>query len=284
MTQPTRTAPVVRQAVVLSPMQVPKASDVLASELRERILRGEFPEGSALPPERELVTQTAMSRTTVREALRILEVQGLVRIKTGRAGGAFVTRPGQESVASSVNLLIRGGHLRMSALLETREGIEPVCARLAAVHRDDEDLERLEQANDAISVDTGSLADFLQANVDWHIAVAVASHNELLTGFMLALSRAIYAATDNQRFIDADVRRTAVKAHKTITQAIRDRDPEAAVRRMNRHVHGYAEAVKAVEDRVEIEVPDSPPAPRQARRRAPARSTAARTTRGSGGA
>ena len=79
-------------------MEVPKASDVLANGLRERILSGEFPEGTPLPPERELVTQTRMSRTTVREALRILEVQGLVRIKAGRAGGAFVQRAVLKSV------------------------------------------------------------------------------------------------------------------------------------------------------------------------------------------
>ena len=75
-----------RHAVRLTPLQVPKAPDVLAAELRERILRGDFPEDTALPPERELVQQTGMSRATVREALRILEVQGLVRVKTGRTG------------------------------------------------------------------------------------------------------------------------------------------------------------------------------------------------------
>src|SRR5215203_4684549 len=127
----------VRHAVQLSPMQVPKASDVLADDLRERILRREFPEGTALPPERELVIQTRMSRTTVREALRILEVQGLVHIKTGRSGGAFVQKPGKESVASSVNLLIRGRQIRMADLLETRETIEPSCAKLAAKYRTD---------------------------------------------------------------------------------------------------------------------------------------------------
>ena len=82
------------QPVRLAPMKVPKASDVLANELRERILSGEFPEGTSLPPERDMVVQTQMSRTTVREALRILEVQGLIRIRTGRSGGAFVQRPG----------------------------------------------------------------------------------------------------------------------------------------------------------------------------------------------
>ena len=96
-----------RRAVRLTPLRVPKASDVLADDLRERILRGDFPVDTALPPERELVNQTRMSRATIREALRILEVQGLVRVKTGRAGGAYVSRPGQDSVADSVDLLIR---------------------------------------------------------------------------------------------------------------------------------------------------------------------------------
>src|SRR5258708_23703235 len=70
-----------RRAVRLTPLQVPKASDVLADDLRERILRGDFPEGTALPPERELVNQTRMSRATVRGA--------------AHPGGAG-TRPGQD--------------------------------------------------------------------------------------------------------------------------------------------------------------------------------------------
>ncbi|WP_196781006.1 FadR/GntR family transcriptional regulator [Nocardioides sambongensis] len=244
----------IRHPVQLTPMQVPKASDVLADDLRERILRGEFPEGTALPPERELVAQTRMSRTTVREALRILEVQGLVQIRTGRAGGAFVQRPGEESIASTVSLIIRGRQVRLAALLETREAIEPACAQLAAKYRTDIDLAVLDRANAAIEAE-GSLADFLQANVDWHVGVAMASHNELLIGFMGALSRAIYASTDNQGFIDAVVRETTARAHRNITDAIRKRDGAAAVRRMTRHVHEYASAVLEVEERTEIEVP-----------------------------
>ena len=243
-----------RAPVRLSPMQVPKASDVLADDLRERILRGEFPEGTALPPERELVTQTGMSRTTVREALRILEVQGLVRIKTGRAGGAFVQQPGEESIASSVNLLIRGRQIRMAALLETREAIEPSCAQLAAraPHR-----RRPRRARGGptrrIAAD-GSLASSCRPTSTGTSRWPSASHNELLTGFMLALSRAIYTATDNQGFVDAEVRKTTVQAHRSITEAIKKRDAAAAVRRMQRHVHAYAEAVLEVEDRTAIDV------------------------------
>lgn len=245
---------VARHPVRLQPMQVPKASDVLANDLRERILRGEFPSGTALPPERELVTQTQMSRTTVREALRILEVQGLVVIKTGRSGGAFVQQPGGDAVASSVSLLIRGQQLRLTALLETREAIEPACAGLAAKYRTDDDLSALDAANALLSDLEIPLEQFLQANVNWHLAVATASHNELLMGFMTALSNAIYSSTQNTAFVDDEVRKTTYRAHKTITDAIRAGDPAVATRRMTKHVHGYAEAVVQVEERTEIEL------------------------------
>lgn len=245
-----------RSTMQLGPIEVPKASDVLVNELRERILRGELPEGTALPPERELVVQTKMSRTTVREALRILEVQGLVRIRAGRAGGAFVQRPGRESVASSVTLLIRGRHIRLAAVLETREAIEPICAQLAATHRTDEDIAALKAANVPIADPGSSLADFLQANVDWHIAVATATGNELIAAFMIALSRAIYSSTENENFIDAEVRRITAQAHRSITTAIEKRDAPAAVRRMTRHVHSYAAAVAKVDRRTEISVPE----------------------------
>jgi GntR family transcriptional repressor for pyruvate dehydrogenase complex len=245
-----------RTAVRLGPMEVPKASDVLARELRERILSGEFAEGVPLPPERELVTQTQMGRSTVREALRILEVQGLVRIKTGRVGGAYVQRPDKNSVADSVSLVIRGQRVRLADLLETREAIEPFCARLAARNRTEADLARLDAASTVIADPDAPLARFLQANVDWHVAVAAASHNEILTGLMTALSRSIYAATENEDFVDAEARRTTARAHQAITDAIRAQDPDAAVRRMNRHVRTYAEAILKVEQRTQITVPD----------------------------
>ncbi len=242
-------------SIRLSPMQVPKASDVLATELRERILSGEYPEGTPLPPERELVVQTHMSRTTVREALRILEVQGLIRIKAGRSGGAFVQHPGEDSVADSLELMIRGRQIRLTSVHETREAIEPSCARLAARNRLPADLRRLESANEAIA-GSENLDGFLEANVDWHVAVATASHNEILTGIMIALSRAIYTATRTEGFVNEEVRAITVRAHRSITRAIKDKDADAAVRRMMRHVHAYAQAALEVDERTAITVSD----------------------------
>jgi GntR family transcriptional regulator, transcriptional repressor for pyruvate dehydrogenase complex len=246
-----------RSDIRLTPVDVPKAPDVLAGELRERILSGELAEGAALPAERELVRQTQMSRATVREALRILEVQNLVHVKAGRAGGAFVQRPTTKSMARSVSLLIRGQRIKLVDLMETREALEPHCAELAARNRSHEDLAVLDRANDAIADPEADFEQFLQANLDWHVAVAVASHNELLIGFMSALSQAIYAGTADEAFIDAEVRAVTSTAHRMITSAIRDRDPATAGRRMRKHVHAYADALAGSDEREAVVVGDA---------------------------
>jgi GntR family transcriptional repressor for pyruvate dehydrogenase complex len=247
----------VRSGLKLSPVDVPKASDVLAGELRERILNGELVEGAPLPAERELVKQTQMSRATVREALRILEVQNLVRVKAGRAGGAFVQRPTTKSMANSVSMLIRGRHIKMIDLMETREALEPFCAALAARNRTSQDLAVLDRANDEIAEPDADLERFLRSNLDWHVGVAVASHNELLIGFMIALSEAIYAGTEDEGFVDADVRAVTTNAHRMITSAIREHDTDTAARRMRKHVHGYADALAESNEREAIVVGDA---------------------------
>lgn len=237
-------------------VKVPKASDVLAAEVRERILSGEFTEGMALPPERQLVDQTGLSRATVREALRILEVERLVRIRPGRGGGAFVHRPGHESVTNTVRLVIRGQQIRLEALHETREAIEPTCAALAAKRRTSADLAELDAAHAELIAADDDVPRFLRANVRWHTAVAKAGDNELLIGFMTALSRSIYAATDIDRFMDAEIREVTTRAHARITEAIRVQDGPAAMRRMTRHVCGFARAAAEADQRQRVDLPE----------------------------
>ncbi|MFF5302929.1 FadR/GntR family transcriptional regulator [Streptomyces sp. NPDC013161] len=237
-------------------LTVPKASDVLAAEVRERILSGEFTEGTALPPERQLVEQTGLSRATVREALRILEVERLLEIRPGRGGGAFVHRPGRESLANTVRLVIRGQRIRLEDLHETREAIEPACAALAARRRTDADLAELDDAHTDLVSAGEDIQRFLRANIRWHNAVARAGENELLIGFMSALSQSIHAATNIEQFMDADIRKLTARAHARITEAIRDRDSEAATRRMTRHVCGFARAAAEVDHRDGVELTD----------------------------
>ena len=254
MVQPLRTPG--RPDPRFEPLTVPKASDVLATEVRERIFSGELAEGTALPPERQLVEQTGLSRATVREALRILEVENLVQIKPGRGGGAFVHRPDRDALANTVQLVIRGQQIRLESLHQTREAIEPTCAALAARHRTDADLADLDAAH-ADLVGAGSdIPRFLRANIRWHNAVARAGDNELLIGFMSALSQSIYAATHLEQLMDAQTRELTARAHARITEAIRDGDDAAAMRRMTRHVCGFAQAAAQVDERGRVELVD----------------------------
>jgi DNA-binding FadR family transcriptional regulator len=242
-------------ALAIDRLSVPKAADVLAEHLRERILGGDFQEGFQLPTERQLAESSGLSRTSVREALRILEIEGLIVTRPGRGGGSAVRRPSPDSIQRSVELFIRGHRILFRSLLETREAIEPVVAQLAARNHTAEDLANMREKQNVLEASFGDRNAYLAANVQWHLAVAQASHNELLTAFMTAISQAIRAGTDIETFNSDAVRTATIRAHARIMQAIANRDSEAAARRMARHVGAYSEQVEAAaSDKVELEV------------------------------
>jgi GntR family transcriptional repressor for pyruvate dehydrogenase complex len=217
----------------LAPIVVRKATDLIADQVRQRIFAGEYRVGELLPSEAELVEQTASSSASVRGALRILETQGLIRVKQGRAGGATVQMPGQLELESTMNQLIRGQNISLAELLGMQEAIEPSCARLAAIHRSDADLARIEDALAAITHHAGDVPSLLKAHSSWHVAVAQASANELLSGLMIALVNWIHVATQTGK---VSVTRVASTAYEHITRAVREQNPEAAFAAMKAHI------------------------------------------------
>ena len=230
----------------LTPVSVPKAADVLADILREKILQGDLDEGTDLPNERDLGAQSGLSRASVREALRLLEGEGLITTRLGRNGGSAVVRPSSASIERSVDIFIRGQRIRFEAVLEARAAIEPPSARFAAMHRSDADLQeirkshaKLEQASAA-----GDVGAYMRANLDWHVQVVRASHNELLIAFTSAMSQSVYAATDLEGFNSVEVRQAVIRVHQRVIEAIEARDGDAAARRMGRHVAAYISDVQ----------------------------------------
>ncbi|MBL8338301.1 MAG: FadR family transcriptional regulator [Rhodoferax sp.] len=227
-------------------IQVPKAADMLAGVLREKILEGHYEEGTDLPNERDLGLRSGLSRASVREALRILEGEGLIVTRSGRNGGSAVMRPSLATIERSVAIFIRGQKIRLEAVLETRSAIEPSCARFAAMHRTDEDMVQIEARHRALMAasESGDLAAYLRANLDWHVQVVRASHNELLIAFISAVSQSVYVSTDIEGFNSVDVRQAVIRAHQQVNEAIRARDGDAAARRMARHVGAYVGDVR----------------------------------------
>jgi GntR family transcriptional regulator, transcriptional repressor for pyruvate dehydrogenase complex len=226
---------------------VPKASDVLAAKLRELILSSELAEGTPLPTERELVAQSGLSRTSVREALRVLETEGLVLTKAGRNGGSQVRRPGRESISRSFELFVRSHGVRFEALLEAREAIEPAAARLAAIHRTDDDLAemtRIHQAFEAISADAEA---HVRLNLEWHRAVVKASRNELMIAFFNAIADSVNSVAESHSLFSPEVHREVARVHSRVLAAIAARDPDAAFRRMQGHLGTYSARVKQLD-------------------------------------
>ena len=229
----------------LSPIVVPKTSDVLASELRRQILNGVLAPGMPLPAERELVSQTGLSRGSVREALRILEAEHLVMTRPGRNGGSVARRPGDDALAKYVSLFVQGRGIALMSLLQTRDTIEPTLAALAATNRTDAQLQLLVEATEAVEAAMADVPLFLSENVKWHCAIAAASHNELLRAFMVAISEMVYRATAIENFATDNVRQVVIAAHRRILDAIVARDADAARRRMARHLAAITKAVQA---------------------------------------
>jgi len=222
--------------VKLERVNVPKASDVLAQQLRQSIRSGALGVGALLPTERELVEQTGLSRSSVREALRILEVEGLIEIRTGRSGGARVRRPGSDDFGRHLDLFIWGRNVSFEELHEVREALEALAAEGAARRRTESDIAMLIEKTEAVEAAVDDHPRYLAANLEWHVAVARASHNDLVIGMMGALAAAIHDATAMEAFNSREVCEATVKIHRSILAAIVAGDADAARRRMARHV------------------------------------------------
>lgn len=229
----------------LAPIVVPKTSDVLASELRRQILTGALPPGTSLPAERELVIQTGLSRGSVRDALRILESESLVITRPGRYGGSVANKPDDESLKRSISSFVHGRGITLLSLLQTREAIEPSLAALAAKNRTADELQRLVDVTERVENAFLTPPEFLRENVEWHMAIAAASHNELLRAFLHSISDMVYKASAIENFATDDVRKQVMHAHRRILEAIVAQQADVAERRMTLHLSALTAACRA---------------------------------------
>lgn len=230
----------------LGRIKVPKSSDVLAERLKREILSDAYEPGAMLPTERDLVTTTGLSRGSVREALRILETQGLVVTRAGRYGGTTVATPSDDHLVSHINLYARGRSLPLSALAEVRLALEPLVASLAAERRTEEDLEALRAIATRIERAAENDVDaFLVENVNWHDALAAASHNDLLRALAISVSGLMFEASRLAEFTTPEIRQRVCIVHRRILEAIEARDVEGVRRRVERDVQAYGRILEA---------------------------------------
>ncbi len=223
----------------ISNIVIQKASDVLASRLRQLILSGDFKPGDSLPNERELVAQSGLGRSSIREALRVLASEGLISTKGGRGGGSVVTLPDRDSIRRPVELFIRTNDVSFDSLLDCRIAVEPTLARLAAINRTGEEGETLQALQADFASKVNDLDAYRRINLEWHLAIARASGNPPLIALMEAISSPILASSRPSYSTTEKIRRQTVKIHGRIQTAIMERDGEAAFNLMAQHVGAF---------------------------------------------
>ena len=153
----------------------------VVDQVQEAILQGKLESGSKLPPERQLQDIFKASRGTIREALRVLEHKGLIAIKTGVSGGAFVKNVSTRQMSESLDLLIRFQRVSLRDLAEFREGVEGIVAALAVERATQEDIRHLkdllEEAGRSLDEGTSGWDDFIRADNRFHLALADIARN-----------------------------------------------------------------------------------------------------------
>jgi DNA-binding FadR family transcriptional regulator len=180
--------------VAFQPVSTRRAFEEIARQFRDQLARRALKPGDRLPPERELAEEFGVSRNTLREALRSLEVAGLVETRKGISGGIFVRQGGGEAAVASLSDLYRLGAIRPEHLTEARIIVGTEVARLACQRCTARDLEALKANVQAATEATrrGNLAQRAELNYHFHRLLARATGNPVLivlTDALLEMTR-----------------------------------------------------------------------------------------------
>ena len=127
-------------ANVLSTVHLPKMADIVAGDLRRQIVSGALKEGDPLPPEDQLMEHAGVARTTVREALRILESEGLLVVRRGAGGGARIKAPSVSNVARYLGLVLQAEGATLHDVFDARLMLEAPAAGMLAGAKDRDDI------------------------------------------------------------------------------------------------------------------------------------------------
>lgn len=217
-----------------TPVKQNRIAVEIVNQLKAAILSGRFMPGERLPTERELTGQFKVSRVVVREAVRELEITGLVKILQGPTGGAYVTDLSFDRLHSAFLDLFLYNKLSVAELIRTRVLIECEIARLAAAHVDPGFAQRLRQALDAEQADTLSHAEYVSNRLKVHHILAEMAGNRLLQAVATALFRLTSEVILEVKPPKKVIHRT--EEHAEVIGAVMDGDPAAAASAMQRHL------------------------------------------------
>ncbi len=224
----------------------PRLAEVVAGSLRSRIVEGELPDGSRLPKQDELLREFRVSRPSLREALRILEAEGLLSVQRGNVGGAIVRAPSEKSSAYMFSLVMQSRHVVLEDLADAIRNVEPVAAALCAGRADRQQavMPRLREIHKTAEAAVGDAMQFAAASREFHEEFVKACGNMTLI-LMLGTLELMWThqgrqwarrAEERGAYLELEAREDLLAAHRAILLAIERGDADQAAQLARTHV------------------------------------------------
>jgi GntR family transcriptional regulator, transcriptional repressor for pyruvate dehydrogenase complex len=217
------------------PVAVARASSAITDQIRAAILGGHLKEGERLAPERQLAEEFGVSRVTVRDSLRALEAMGLVSVRVGARGGAFVTAPTGSVVAQTMSDMMLMSAITPEDIVEARLMVELGTVTIACTRATEEDLALLralcERARSALANKTYTR----ELSWDFHSLLAKAAHNSAIDALTQSFRSSLSMHPIRTREGTKAHERTA-QEHLRILEALESRDGAAARSEMAQHL------------------------------------------------
>jgi len=225
-----------------------RMSDEIVRQIEDKILINELEPGSILPSEGELMKQFGVSRSTVRESLRMLEAVGVIKVRQGQRGGAVVTRVTNDFISDFLFKALRLGRIPGESIGQFRIVVEPAMASFLATQGEisptlmaqlESNIREAQKIYDGKQV-TG------YRNMEFHVLLALATGNPMFI-IMWNTLRSSLALISSTVLVPHETQRTTIEYHKKILNAIKERDPENAWLHMHNHLIEVHKVVKDVD-------------------------------------
>jgi DNA-binding FadR family transcriptional regulator len=225
-----------RSARLLNPVTDRRISELIVDQVRALIHEGQLTPGDRLPPEREMCERFGVSRVTVREALRVLEAGGLVEIRVGAHGGAFVSQPTSDKVRSSIVDLLTLSSVTASDVTEVRMVLEVGIIPLLCANANVADIEALQDICDRqqTALEQGEYDVALSA--EFHTRLAEATHNTAFAMLVHSFHGPLLMSLETAQKTDPAMGRRGLEEHRAILAAIHANDPATGQRIMREHL------------------------------------------------
>ena len=222
-------------------IQIRRPSHVVATELRSMILRGDLDGTERLPSEPDFALQLGVSRYHLREALRLLEQDGLIEVRSGRNGGIFLTVPKVEVLTRTFAGILARQDTTLADLFAARLVIEPAAAELAATSVTEDELKAIAQTLERQDEDGYNS----QVNSLFHVQVAAGAHNHTLLLMMRSIESIVQDIDLLATQRSAAFGNGSARAHRAILRALEARDGPSAKDLMTRHLVGFEATLEA---------------------------------------